>query len=507
MSKGREEKLACGLDFGTTNSSICYSRPDGRPQVVSIRQLPDEQQLPYLPGYIYFAGGRRVYVGQFAKNYFHLKPHRVIRSVKRELDSMFRVGKNTYSGGSLARMIMRRLLAACREQSGRIVRECCLTVPSTFGSRERDTLRGALLKASRSLEKVLLLDEPLAAFIAHMSHADSPAGGPGAMNVMLIDMGGGTTDLAVLRVEGAGRSMQVTPLSVWSHVHFGGDDFDRFTAMDIALRRIEEGLISYDGLTESERKFLWGSYFTAAEKIKHNLADDGKDTQVSATSLPGEKPLDYSVNEAGYRQVTRPLLETLRESIRYVLERGGTNARACDRIVLTGGMSRFRIIQDEVAEFFGRDPELSPHPLRAVAEGACLRHASVLNPDRAGIETVKPVLTKALFLRLAGRRMVKVLPSCLRLPVKVRIEKKFATPLARSDALRIPFYQGNDDGSETHHLVTLTLRGKRILPPALSVAIDVEVDENKMIALNAGPLNAGPGLELRPGSSANVWGL
>jgi len=468
--------------------------------------------MPYLPGFIYFAAGRRVYVGQSAKKYYHLKPHRVVRSVKRGLDRVFSVGRNAYTGADLARLIMLRLLRECREQTGEIVRECVLTVPSTFGHRERETLREALLKTSRSIKKVHLLDEPLAAFISHANDSDSFKGMASDRsyreNVMLVDMGGGTTDLALLRLEGTGKALKVNPLAVWSHLQLGGDDFDRLIAMDIALKRVEEGLIPYERLTESERKFLWGNFLVAAEDLKLRLGSARGEVRVEAGGLQGEKPLGYCMDEALQRRITKPLTDALIECIRYVLARGNVAREDLGRIILTGGMSRARIIQRAVQDFFQRETEMSGEPQSAVARGACYYHASVLNPDREDIDTLKPVLTKALFLRMSKRRMVKVLPSCLGLPAGRQLSHQFVSPVASCNALRIPFYQGNDDGSEIRPLVTLTLAGGKRLPPGLPVIIDVKVDENKMISVSAragrdGDRGEAEGLH----NSARVWGL
>jgi molecular chaperone DnaK len=113
------DAIAVGIDFGTTNSALCVLRGGGGPEAVSVRQLPGEETLPYLPGYVYFAAGRKVVVGAQARRFYHLKPHRVVRSVKRGLDATFRVGRGVLTGADLAAIVLRRLLAAQRGRGSR----------------------------------------------------------------------------------------------------------------------------------------------------------------------------------------------------------------------------------------------------------------------------------------------------------------------------------------------------------------------------------------------------
>ena len=112
------QTFAVGIDFGTTNSTICLCPPDGRPAIVPIRQLPDGQTLPWLPGFIYFPSGRKVVVGQAARRYYHLKPHRTVRSVKRDLDRVFTVGGRTYSGADLVLFVEVKTRSSLRRGSG-----------------------------------------------------------------------------------------------------------------------------------------------------------------------------------------------------------------------------------------------------------------------------------------------------------------------------------------------------------------------------------------------------
>jgi len=499
---------AVGLDFGTTNSTICAAAPSGKPEAVPMRQLPDRERLGHLPGFIYFARENRVHIGEAARRYYHLKPHRVFRSVKRGLDRVYRVGKRSYTGADLARVLLRHMVRECGEKTGEPVRECVLTVPATFGHREREVLRKALLGASRSLKRVFLLDEPLAAFLAHVNDSGSYEGRGAdpsfSEHAVLADMGGGTTDLAVLRIQGTGTALRVSPLAVWSHLELGGDDFDRFLAAHMAAAREAAGLMPMEGLTESEKKYLWGRFMTAAEEMKLALGQDPQEVSREIQGLQGEQAFRYRIDGGRYAAVTQPLLDALAESFRYVLQRAGLAGGGIDRVILTGGMSRAGVIGGAVRDFFGRDPELSRDPQSAVARGAWYHHASMLLPERTDVETLRPVLTKALFLRMQGGRMLRVMPSCLPVPARTRIENQLVTPIARSQALRLPFYQGDDEGGGVRPLVTLTLGGRRHMAPGLPVTVDIEVDENKMIVLSA---RAGDGQREGTRSSARIWGL
>jgi molecular chaperone DnaK len=508
MGETKQPAFAVGFDFGTTNSTACAAPPSGVPEAVDMRQPPDRERLGHLPGFIYFAGGNRIHLGQAAKRYYHLKPHRVFRSVKRGLDRIYRVGKRSYCGADLARILLRHMVRECSAKTGEPLRECVLTVPATFGHREREVLRGALLGAAHSLRRVYLLDEPLAAFLAHMNDSGTYKGRAAdpafTEHALLADMGGGTTDLAVLKVQGTGTALRVSPLAVWSHLELGGDDFDRFVAADMAAARRAEGLLPLEGMTGSEKMVLRARFMMAAEEVKLALARGSNEVSVEVKGLQGEAALTYRSDERRYAAVTRPLLDALAESFRYVLERAGLGSGDIDRVILTGGMSRAGVTGRAVRGFFGRDPELSRDPQSAVARGAWYHHAALLLPERRDVETLRPVLTKALFLRMQAGRMLRIMPSCLPVPTRTRIENRLVTPIARNQALRLPFYQGDDEGGAVRPLVTLTLGARRRLPPGMPVTVDIEVDENKMISLEAHA--GGEGREELSGA-ARVWGL
>src|SRR4051812_27763456 len=107
-----------------------------------------------------------------------------------------------------------------------------LTVPASFDEDARELTVEAAHRAGLS---VRLLEEPQAAFYDFAAHA--PEGGlrqlveraGGAAHVLVCDVGGGTTDLSLLRVEAdasAASGARVTRIAVGNHLLLGGDNMD-----------------------------------------------------------------------------------------------------------------------------------------------------------------------------------------------------------------------------------------------------------------------------------------
>ena len=97
-----------------------------------------------------------------------------------------------------------------------------VSVPVAFSR----TQRAATLAAGRAagFRLVRLLEEPVAAAIAYGLHD-----GGGERTVLVYDMGGGTLDCAVLRLERASRTFLV--MATAGEAHLGGEDFDRALAV------------------------------------------------------------------------------------------------------------------------------------------------------------------------------------------------------------------------------------------------------------------------------------
>lgn len=486
--KAAEGTSAVGIDYGTTSSLAAVAGGDVPLHLVPVEQKPDGHLLDYVPGYIYFPRANRVIVGDVARRFYTLKPHKVIRSVKRGMSLSWTIGRTTYSASDLVRYVLREILSAVRARVPHPVRSAVLTAPSTFGQEERRTLIDAALGASRWLKDVTLLDEPLAAFLAYLqeAHEGLCASPPAAGTVLVFDMGGGTTDISVLDVRGDGsRGWKARVLGVWSDNRLGGDDFDTALAGHLAAEWMDMSASQRGPLTESERRYAGGKMMATAERVKKELARGIDPVEVAVDGLPAGPDLVTSVDRALYRSTVDALLGRVREALRHGLERAGVEARQVDRVVLAGGMGLTRVVRDEVSAFFGRPPVPLEDPVTAVVRGACIHHMAIVGQSPPVLlEPLRPVLSHTVGLRLAGNRFMPILEAGTELPASRTIHDCLLTPHTGCAAVRVPLYSDAEAGGR-RLVATLTLSSEEPLPGGQPVALELRADVNKLMKVRA----------------------
>lgn len=119
--------------------------------------------------------------------------------------------------------------------------EIVLTVPASFDEAARAyTVEAAHLAG---LPHVRLLEEPQAVcydwFLRHRDQAPTLLGDSRLM--LVVDVGGGTTDLSLIRIDLNGGELQLTRIAVGDHLMLGGDN------LDLALARMLEPRLSGEG--------------------------------------------------------------------------------------------------------------------------------------------------------------------------------------------------------------------------------------------------------------------
>ncbi|MBK8258287.1 MAG: hsp70 family protein [Polyangiaceae bacterium] len=163
-----------------------------------------------------------------------------------------------------------------------------LTVPASFDEDARELTVEAARRAGLS---VRLLEEPQAAFYDYMSRA--PEGelrsiverAGGSANVLVCDIGGGTTDLSLLRAsidESDPTGVNVTRIAVGNHLLLGGDN------MDLALAHVCEGRLvaAPDRLAPSRFAQLVLACRTAKEVL---LGENAPESYAIAVAAQGSK--------------------------------------------------------------------------------------------------------------------------------------------------------------------------------------------------------------------------
>ncbi|MBQ7632715.1 MAG: rod shape-determining protein [Alphaproteobacteria bacterium] len=220
-----------------------------------------------------------------------------------------------------------------------------ICVPSGATEVERRAIKDSAYHAGA--HKVQLIEEPMAAAIGAGLQITEPTGS------MVVDIGGGTTEVAVLSLKGVVYSRSV---------RVGGDKMD--TAIVNYIRR--------------NMNLLVGE--SSAERIKKEIGsasmpedNDGKTVEIKGRDLLNGVPKEVTISE---RQVTESLMETVAEivdAVKVALENTPPELSAdiVDKgIVLTGGGALLKGLDKVLRKATGLPVTVAEDPLSCVAKGS-----------------------------------------------------------------------------------------------------------------------------------------
>jgi rod shape-determining protein MreB and related proteins len=222
--------------------------------------------------------------------------------------------------------------------------EIVICVPSGSTSVERRAIRDAASNAGAS--QVYLILEPMAAAIG----ADMPVTEP--VGSMVVDIGGGTTEVAVLSLRG---------LAYTTSVRVGGDKMD-------------EAIVSY---VRRHHNLLIGE--STAERIKQDYAvaippadGIGETIHLRGRDLVNGVPKEITINQANIAEALSEPIGAIVESVRIALENTAPELAAdiVDQgIVLTGGGALIKGLDEHLREETGLPVTVADDPLSCVALG------------------------------------------------------------------------------------------------------------------------------------------
>ncbi|HYL36053.1 MAG TPA: Hsp70 family protein [Bryobacteraceae bacterium] len=414
-----------GIDLGTTNCALAYAHAGGDPrelppvelfsipQLVNAGEIRDEPLLPsflYIPGSADFPAGSTALpwdegphfvVGALAQKRGAEVASRLVASAKSWLshsgvDRTAPIlplnapeGIPRVSPVEASRRYLEHLRAAWDARMPDAPfqeQEVLVTVPASFDAVARElTLKAAELAGYRNLR---LLEEPQAAFYAWIErHPDWRERVHVGDLILVVDIGGGTTDFTLIAVTEHSGELQLERVAVGEHILLGGDN------MDLALaRHIEQQLAAQrTKLDAMQLHTLWQQCRPAKERLLEpgnkkreeavtilgrgtglvggtikakllredidRILADGFLPAVSSQDMPqrrkmgfAELGLPYAADAAITRHLARFLRQQAAQSEQGAVRRTASGLAAPTHVLFNGGVLRAGLVRERIIQ-------------------------------------------------------------------------------------------------------------------------------------------------------------
>ena len=380
-----------GIDLGTTNS--CVALMDGGKSKVIENSEGDRTT----PSIIAYSNEGETLVGQPAKRQAVTNPSNTLFAIKRLIGRQFKdevvqkdikmvpyeiieadngdawvqVNGEKMSPPQISAQILMKMKKTAEDFLNEEIKEAVVTVPAYFNDSQRQATKDAGKIAGLDVKRII--NEPTAAALAYGMDKKS-----GDSTVAVYDLGGGTFYISIIEIAETDGEHTFEVLSTNGDTFLGGEDFDLRLIDYLADEfKKESGMdLHNDPLALQRLK-------EAAEKAKIELSS-AQQTEVNlpyiTADASGPKHLVQKLTRAKFESLVEDLVEKTLSPVKTALQDADLDTGKINDVILVGGQTRMPLVQQKVADFFGKEARKDVNPDEAVAVGAAIQ-AAVLSGD------------------------------------------------------------------------------------------------------------------------------
>ncbi len=407
-----------GIDLGTTNSCVAVMEGD------KAKVIENSEGDRTTPSIVAFTKDDEVLVGQSAKRQAVTNPANTLFAVKRLIgrrfkddvvqrdidmvpykiveadngDAWVQAGDKKMAPPEISARVLMKMKKTAEDYLGEPVTEAVITVPAYFNDSQRQATKDAGKIAGLEVRRII--NEPTAAALAYGMDKKR-----GDRKIAVYDLGGGTFDISIIEIAEVDGEHQFEVLATNGDTFLGGEDFD--------LRIIEYLASSFEkesGVDIRKDPLAMQRLKEAGEKAKIELSSQ-QQTEVNlpyiTADASGPKHLNIKLTRAKLESLVEDLISRTIGPCKTALTDAGLKVGEIDDVILVGGQTRMPKVQEEVKNFFGKEPRKDVNPDEAVALGAAIQGGVLsgdvkdvllldVTPLSLGIETLGGVMTKLI---------------------------------------------------------------------------------------------------------------
>jgi heat shock protein 1/8 len=384
--------------------------------------------------FLLFADAKRLIGRRFSdslvQNDLKLWPFKVIEGPadKPMIVVTYKGEEKQFAAEEISSMVIKYMREIAEAYLGTTVRNAVITVPAYFNDSQRKATKDAGGIAGLNVMKII--NEPTAAAIGYgLDKVDI-----GKRNVLIFDLGGGTTDVSLLTIDEGTFEVK----AVAGDTHLGGEDFDNRMLkhfVEIFKRHHKEDI---SGNARALRRLR-----TACERAKRILSSTAE-TTIEVDSLYNGIDFSSSITRARFAELNMDLFRKSIELVEKCLTDAKMDKSGVHDVVLTGGSSRIPKVQELLQDLFdGKQLNKSINPDEAVAYGAAVQAAKMAGMGNEKVQHIVLLDVTPLSLGVSvgyEGHMSVVIPRNTAIPTKM--EQNYTTIYDNQTSALFPIYEG-----------------------------------------------------------------